>query len=233
MRLSNTIIAATLLLLASTSIAMALPKGMAATYAVFRGNMSVGVLESRLSYGNDNTYQYHKATRAQGLAKLLTGMRIRETSDGRVAGDRLLPVAYMYDEKSRSKTRVDNVRFNGSQISGRYRDQPYAFKIPANTLDRSSMEVAVARDLQLGRQTLSYNIVERGKLKNYTLIQQGAEQLSTPAGVFNTVRLLVQRSDSDRQTVLWMAAELDYMPAKIQHIEKDTVMTAVINSYRY
>lgn len=213
-----------------SSQVFAVPGAMTAVYDVYRNNKSVGYLESTLMYSGDQ-YEYKKTTKATGWAKLLTNASITEKSAGKIAGHAIIPLTYLYDERTRSKTRVEQARFVQGQATGIYKDKAYTVVTPANVVDRSALEMVVARDLKRGLPTLVYPVMERGEVKTYTVVRLGSEKLQTNAGVFNTIKVSVKRADNNRETTFWMAEELDYLPAQMYHREKDSIIKSILNRY--
>ena len=107
-----------------SSTAMSLPKETSAVYDVSRNGSSVGYLESALRYLGQ-TYEYSKFTQSTGLAKFLTKASISETAEGKFAGERLIPVGYSFDQKTRKKHVTDKARFAGNRASGMYKGNAY------------------------------------------------------------------------------------------------------------
>ena len=213
-----------------SSVAMSLPKESSAVFDVTRNGTSVGYLESSLKYLGQ-TYQYKKSTQSTGLAKLLTKAKISEQAAGKFSGERLIPVSYSFNQSTRKKRVTDKARFSGNRASGMYKGNAYSLPTPANVVDRASLEIAVARDLQLNKPQLQYNVVERGKLKQYIFVRAGSEVLETPAGSFNTIKVEVKRDDKSRKTTYWMAKELTYLPVKMLHEEDGEVIGSLISRF--
>ena len=213
-----------------SSSAMSLPKESSAVFDVSRNGASVGYAEHSLIYLGQ-TYEYTKATQSTGLAHLLTKASILEKVSGKFSGEKLMPVSYSFNQKTRKKTVTEEARFAGNRVSGMYKGNPYALDAPANFVDRATLEIAVARDLALNVPTLQYNVMERGKIKKYLFTRVGNEQLQTNAGVFNTTKVLVQRADKSRKTTYWMAKELTYLPVKMIHEDDGDVIGSVIRTF--
>ena len=218
-----------LLLVAQT--AMALPKAFQADYAVSKGRMTLGNLRTSLKYSGNN-YSYHKYTKATGFAALLTGIKIIENTDGQVSGKILIPQKYHFNQSRRGGGKVDTVNFSQNSATGSYKKKAFKITTPAGIQDKASMELLLAHDLSQNKARLSYNIVSRGEKDQYNFQKLGSEVIKTPAGTFNTIKVKVVRSGNERETIFWMAKELDYMPAKIRHREKKDVITTVIKNYK-
>jgi len=218
-------------LLVATSTAVALPNAMTSTFDVSRNGLSLGYLKTTLKY-TGNKYQYHKSTKATGLAKVLTKATVTERSEGLFSGNRVIPTSYLYDEKRRKKRRVDKATFAKGRANGVYKDKTYNVAVPANMLDRGVIEVVVANDLNRKLPNLNYKIMERGELKDYSFIRQGVEKVTTPAGTFNAVKLKVKRANSSRETTYWMAQKIGFLPVKMIHKEKGDTFTSVLKSYK-
>lgn len=208
-----------------------LPAAFQADYSVAKGSMTLGKLHASLKYSGNN-YSYHKYTKATGLAALLTGIKITESTNGRFSGQNITPANYLFNQSKRSKSKIDKVNFSGNNAKGSYKNKPFSTTINGGTHDRASLELALARDIGLNKNNLSYPVVERGKKTQYRFQKLGNEKIQTPAGLFNTVKVKVIRTTNKRDTVFWLAKETSYMPVKIRHREKDDVITTVIKSYK-
>ncbi len=219
----------TLLLLAQS--AMALPKAFQANYKVSKGSLTLGNLHTSLKYSG-NSYSYHKYTKATGFAALLTGIKITENTDGQVSGNIIMPRKYYFNQSRRGGGKVDSINFSRNTAKGNYKKKAFSVKTSAGIQDKASMELLLAQDLSQNKPRLIYNIVNQGEKSQYRFQKLGNEVVKTPAGTFNTVKVKVVRSTNARETVFWMAKELDYMPVKIRHREKKDVITTVIKNYK-
>lgn len=209
----------------------ALPKAFQANYSVSKGSMPLGNLHTTLRYSK-NKYSYHKYTKATGLAALLTGIKITENTDGQFSGQTIIPKNYFYNRAKRSKKKIDKATFTNTNAIGSYKEKVYNLKIAKGTQDRASLELVLARDLSLNKKHLSYPVISRGERSQYNFQRLGSEVLKTPAGTFNTIKVKVLRKGKKRETIFWMAKELDYMPVKINHREKNDVITSIIKNYK-
>ncbi len=94
-----------------------------------------------------------------------------------------------------------------------------------------SYQFAMRQDLLDGRRELAYPVVRRGRLKEYRYLIQGEEILDTPLGELQTLKLKRDRDSSDRETYLWVAVNLDYLPVKLHQQEDGEDYEMLIESY--
>ncbi len=105
--------------------AMSLPKETSTVFDVARNGLSMGYLKSTLKY-QGQTYEYSKFTQSTGLAKFLTKASITEKVVGKHSGQRLIPVSYSLDQKTRKKQVLDQARFSWNRASGMYKGNAYS-----------------------------------------------------------------------------------------------------------
>ncbi|MCK5918749.1 MAG: DUF3108 domain-containing protein [Cocleimonas sp.] len=209
----------------------AMPNALNANYSVYKGSMNLGDMNLSLQYSG-NQFHYYKNTKAKGLAALISNAKIIEKVDGSFSGNNIKPLTYYFLQSTRKNSRVENTRFSGNIAQGTYKDKKFNLKLPAGTVDRASLELVLANDMMSNKPRLTYNVMERGKLKKYIFARQGQEKLTTPNGVYMTTKVKVVRTGNKRSTMFWLAKKLDYMPVKIVHREKNDVITTVIKNYR-
>lgn len=209
----------------------ALPDAFKADYSVARGSMTLGNLHASLTYSGDN-YQYQKYTQATGMAALLTGIKITENTNGQLSGLEVIPKNYLFNQSRRSKSRIDKAVFSGRNAVGSYKDTPYNVVIPIGTQDRASLELVLARDIAQNKPRLQYNVFERGIIKEYSFQKLGNEQITTSAGTYSAIKVKVVREGNDRETIFWLAKEIDFLPVKLEHTEKGEVITTLIKNYQ-
>jgi hypothetical protein len=224
------VMAISFLLLASQSV-MAFPKAFQANYKVSKGSLTLGNLHTSLKYSGKN-YSYKKYTKATGFAALLTGIKITENTNGQVSGQIITPKNYLFNQSRRGGGSVDKVNFSRNTATGSYEKKSFNIAVPQGIQDKASMELLLSRDLGLNKSRLSYTIISHGEKSQYNFQKMGSEVLKTPAGTFNTIKVKVVRSGNERETIFWMAKEMDYMPVKIRHREKSDVITTVIKNYK-
>lgn len=135
----------------------------------------------------------------------------------------LQPQRYTFLRKIFGKKRSAQLDFDwpNSQVTNNVNDKPWRMEIQPGVLDKLSVQLQLRLDLQKGKNELNYLVADGGTLKNYRFNIQGNEQITTPAGTFNAVKVVRDRGEnSSRKTWIWFAPELDYMIVKIHQVEK-------------
>jgi hypothetical protein len=86
--------------------------------------------------------------------------------------------------------------------------------------------------LQQDKKDVTFNVADGGKLKEYRFKVVGQETLEVPAGTFATVKVTKLRNNKKRQTYVWCAPELNYLPVRIwQRETDDSVYTSDLESF--
>lgn len=202
-----------------------------ASYSVANSGLTVGDTNVSLSYSN-NGYIFQKQTKANGMAALLSGDTLTERSMGSKQGDQLQTQQYLYQHKSRRKAKTDQYTFtNATQVKGNLDNTAYTLKVPVGTIDPLLIELRLIEDVAANRP-LKYSITERGKLKTYQFQRLGKEIITTSLGKYTCEKVQMTRDNGERQTTLWLASELGYVAAKIQHNEKGNITEAEITKFK-
>ena len=105
--------------------------------------------------------------------------------------------------------------------SGHDRERKWVAALPKDRpiYDRANYQMALMQDVRENKPELRYLFIKHGNIKDYRFIRQGFETIKTPLGNLQTIKL--QRKGDKRGTTIWLAPSLDYVPVKIELIEKD------------
>lgn len=214
-----------------STVSFALPTAFTANYDVKKSGMTLGNMQISLTY-KDNQYHYHKKSKTTGLASLLSGDVIIENVDGIFNRDYLQPRSYLYHHKSKRKDRKTQLTFlSPTKVSGTHNNDNFSLDVPATSIDRATLELALARDLLKKKSSFTYDIIEKNKQKRYDLQVLGEEVLTLHDKKYHCKKMMVQRNDKNRETIFWLARETDYMPVKINHKEKGDSIVSTLKTF--
>lgn len=93
----------------------------------------------------------------------------------------------------------------------------------AGTLDELNLEFQVREDLKKGALQTQYLVADEKKVEAVRFVREGREQLSVPAGRYDTVRVRRVHNNPKRTTTFWLAPSLDYLPIRVMQNDDGTV----------
>lgn len=82
-------------------------------------------------------------------------------------------------------------------------------------------QLQMSRDLAAAHSKYCYQVLMRGKVKDYCFEPTGEQVLDTALGKINTVQMRRVREDQERETVFWLAPQWDYLLVKLWQKEED------------
>jgi len=218
----QTLMLAGMLLLAPLLQAAPLPD-FTASYELRRGSLRIGTSTIALSTDAAGRYLYESRSTPSRLVSWFLKDRLHETSRGRLSSTGVRPDEYHYRRSGGREERQADLSFDWQQMSveNRVDDSNWKMDIPAGTLDKLVSQVAMMLALQQGKTDVTFSIADGGKLKEYRFMQVGHETLELPAGTFETVKITRLRENRKRETYIWCAPALNYLPVRIWQREKD------------
>lgn len=204
-----------------------------ADYSIHMKGARVARMKRRFHQLDSGIYQYHSETRTTGLISIFRKDRIVETSNWQLQNQKLIPVEYYYSHSGGKKDRLVNISFDweNKRITNSIDGSSWKMPTSPNVMDKLLYQLALMYDLQAGRIPLHYTVADGGKTKTYNFEILGEELLETPLGEFQTLKLERHKPNSKRKSILWCATQLEYLPVKVENIEKDgRVSVALIRS---
>jgi len=194
-----------------------------ATYELSRGSMKIGNSTIELSTGANGSYTYKsRSSTVRWVAWFLKG-KLYETSRGRFTDSGIRPDRYEYKRSGPGKEREASLTFNWKslRVQNNVEDSKWEMDIQPGTLDKLASQLGMMAALARGETDITFRIADGGKLKGYRFTVVGEETLELPAGTFETVKVSKLRDDRQRETLIWCAPELHYLPVRIRQREKD------------
>ncbi len=132
-----------------------------------------------------------------------------------------VPLAYQRSLRVFFRNKKQSIQFDQDKLKAHYDDGKKSghADIPAQTLDRISLQLALRCDLQKGKQQGNYTVFDRNKLKTYQFKVVGDEIIDTPIGKLQATKVQLQRKNKNRQTWLWFSKQHDYLLVKLKQEE--------------
>lgn len=92
--------------------------------------------------------------------------------------------------------------------------------IPIDAKDKISFFFQLREALRAGKKEIQFTIIEPKKISHWNMVILHEEELQTPIGTLNTIKLENKMDNSNRITHFWVAKELDYILVKLVQYQK-------------
>jgi len=201
------------------------------TMDMVSGTKRHAISTTTLSQRDGETWRYGTASEAKSFVAKLAGARAIEETLFVIEDDLLTPQRYSYDRSTRVKKRKDVIEFDWNMMiaTNSPGDRHWQIEIPIGALDEYLVNIALSRAICAGQEELVFDVVDRkGRMEKQRFARLGEESVETPYGTYDTIKVQRVRDNAERQTFMWFAAELDYLPVKIRHEEKGHDITAIL-----
>ena len=199
-----------------------------AEYEVRNDGRHVANAEFRVARIDSGNFVFTSSARARGLLRLVRPDPAVEHSEFRLGDDGIVPKSFRYEDGSRKGE--DNFTVEFDRGAGEVRVTGPAGNLTEalerGLLDRGSLQVALMRDLAACRLPGPYRYVDDNGIREYRY--ERLEDLATETGIgtLDTVRFAQRREGSSRETILWLAPELGFLPVRIEQIRNGELATS-------
>lgn len=165
-----------------------------------------------------NKGQYKEFFQAKGVLGSVTETELFEiTSD-----EQIIPIENVYQRSviGSKRKEVQTYDWTNQQATHTKRKEVTTIPLQSGYLDSMSHKQQLRRDMAAGKDVLTYAVISRGKLKQYTYDVVADEVLTTPIGPLDT--RLIQRTSDDGSTItkVWLAKDWGFIMIKLERSEK-------------
>lgn len=161
---------------------------------------------------------------------------IHEQSEMRwdASSRRFYPLHYTYSKKVLGKEKKSELLFDWQNHRVKDMVRLISLDLPEDVLieDELSYQLQMREDILEGQTQFSYWIVDGGKLKEYPFNKLADEQIKTPLGTVDTVKISRSHGKSERKTFAWLARDWNYLLVGLEHQEKGSSYRLLINKAR-
>jgi len=206
-----------------------------AEYSLSLGYLVIGRVTVALRVTSRGHYEYQAHTLPVGLTAVVRSDEITELSRGDILNGKVIPKSYHYRHLKSDNSRQVDLRFHwdSMQVTNRTPESEWIMKIEPGTQDKFSQQLMLMLALQAGQREISFPVADGGRLKRYRFRRQPVESVETKAGTFRSLHLIRSKQGRNSQADFWLAADLDYLPVKVQRREKEGAFTMQLLSIRW
>lgn len=209
-----------------------------AEYLLTRDGFPFATMVMKLDLPSEGYYRYRSRTRPQRALALASkalaiapGANVSEESEGRIAEGRLRPDRYLYHRRN-DESHDLTIAFDWEKGQARTdsKNVPWSMEIPAATLDKLVVLLALGQDAATGAQDISYPVADGGKLKIYRYRVQGRQEIGTPAGTWEAIEVARTKQNGPLDYRLWLAPNLGYLPVRVEREDNGSLYLMELTS---
>ena len=189
-------------------------------YTFSNSGIDLVKMKRTLHRNQDGLYVMDSSSKAINFLAWFDDGHIVETSTWQFVDGDPRPLRYEYVRTGRKQRHVElDFDWHHGVVTNTINDDPWQMKIPPGTQDKLLYQLKMMLDLKADRETLAYEVADGGKLKTLLFRRLGEETIKLPIGKLETVKL--RHKTSKRTTTVWCAPAYDYLPVRIEHIDKE------------
>jgi len=193
------------------------PAHVEITYEVRQDDSAIADIVSRLNHDNKR-YEVTEAWRGRGIYYLLG--EARRSSRGEITPQGLRPLEFTDKRPGRKATRAVFDWASGT-LTLYHKGDKSTRPIPEHAHDRLTSFFGAAFSAPTA-QPIVQNVTDGRGVSKYVYLVSGRERIKTPAGEFDTVRLVKQKDNpDDREAEIWLADRLGGLPVRVLITDKD------------
>ena len=151
----------------------------------------------------------------------------KEVSSFELKEDSVIPLDHKISMKILFKKIKASARFNWKNLTLDYEEgkNKGSLKLIGGTLGPATSQLKMRLDLKLLNinalpEKMKYFVYYRGEIKERIYLLQGFEDVETPFGKFNALKVVREFSpEEDREQIYWFAPDLDFSIVRILNVD--------------
>jgi hypothetical protein len=228
-----------------TSAAFKIPE-FQAQYALYQNGDLLGTSEITLKKSGAG-YQFSTKSQSEGgMASIIGGASIAETSEFKPEAQHLQSLSYRYEQRISFKKRKREIEFDWRKSLAREDDgkDVTSYLLSPGAIDRHLVVLALAQDLSRSAaptantgaatdgkiptalpavRNFSHLVAYKGTVEPWQFRSTGVERVTTDMGVIQAEKIerVRAKASSGRSTTSWHAARFNHLPIRILQREPD------------
>ena len=213
------IILISLLLLLPIEASWSFPSDFNAVYDA-KIKQAKGELTAELITNEDGTYSYEMTTYATGIWKMFANGMISEKSIFKKENNQLIPIKYNLDNSIKGFKSEINFDFKNNKINGYYKERIIDLVFEEEMIDRVLLKLDIINSVKENHTLTTLKVLDKDKIEKVEVESTlELETITVPFGEFVCIKVRHSKVDSDKESILWLAKELKYIPIKLVQME--------------
>lgn len=195
--------------------------------------IKIGILKGTLVttlVENDSGFNATSVIRAKSGLGRFAEKTITEHAEFMIENRQIRPMRYSSADELSSRPKKLSFLFDrdAGVVSGTVNDVHYEYPLDDDLYDRVTILYRVIGDIRSGLNATEYRLMDGRKTKELTVAHLPSTLVTTPYGKFEVVGIEHDDTRRERRTVVWCAAELDYLPVVIEQYRKGKLLARAL-----
>lgn len=202
----------------------AAPVPYIANYSVTRKDKATGSMQMVLERKSINSYRYRMDTRVKlGIVH----SRLQQRSDFSWKNGIFFPDSFRSTQQITFYKRTESVKFNWETLraTGTKKRDDFELEIMEGVQDKLTIYLFLASALCTGEDPVAVSVVSGPILKPHNYRIKAMESLLTKLGPLQTIHIRRGTYDSEKQTDMWLAEEIRFLPVKLVYRDDNDVIS--------
>jgi hypothetical protein len=192
------------------------PPRIEVAYELSRDGSVVADVVETLQHG-DGLYEITETSKGRGLFSLFGGMK--RVSRGVIDAKGVRPLEYLDERPGWTDARA-SFDWKARVITMLHKKEERTVPMPPDAQDQLSFVLAFSLFPPKASATaVTYSVADSRGLAQWLYQIEGRERIKTPAGEFNTIKLV--RTKDNQRAELWLADEIGKFPVQARVLYKD------------
>ena len=192
-------------------------------YTIKKGVITVGKI-TREFKRIDNKFKFESTFETTGVTSFLK-RRLYELSEGEIIDGKLAPSSYLRQTTEEHKNFSLTFRDNARTVERIDTNDGYILNRKELIQDKLSYQAQLMLDFKNlkiapDQHKLVFFIASQNEIEIYDIKNLGYKTIKTPLGKLKTIVLHRKVKNSKKEDTVYLASELDWLPVRIDHLDK-------------
>ena len=207
------------------------PVPFIATYTITWHGVAAASSTLELRETGPHSYLYTSTDSAYGLFRLAFPHALRQSSRFRIEAGEVEPLEFQTGGTGNDV--IAHFDWIIGQVTGAAKGKLLDLKLQPGTQDPLSVQIAIMLELEARNAPEAFWMLNTDEIDRFQYVRHEDATLDTPLGKLHTILYTSHQAGSDKTTYLWLAPELDYMPARAeQHVKGATQVALEIQAFK-
>ena len=182
-----------------------------------------GNAQRTLTRKDANTFELTNTLEARVAGQLITSLK--ETSKVELFENTIRPILYSMQQSGITTASLEiDYDWSDMLITTDDLQQLSRQKLRPNIFDQLSHQLMLQQQITESNTKLTFTIISKGDIETYSYEILGEEKITTPLGIFESIKVArLHEESSRRETIFWLAPDIDGILLRAEQTTKSGI----------